>query len=207
MLKILGLVMGLSPPPQALAAEPQALAAVQQAWAEVKYDRGVDPQRLAAAEAVERQAAALAAREPGPESRLWLANALCLTAEVLHSARSLAKVRAARDVLLSAEREAPERADVLALLGSIYYEMPGWPIGFGDRKTAEGYLRRALVLDPAGRDANFFMGDYLLQAGRAAEAVPYLERGLAAAGDATLADRGRRGEIAEALAKARAKVR
>ena len=40
--------------------------------------------------------------------------------------------------------------------------MPGWPIGFGDKKKAEEYLKKALAANPDGIDPNFFYGDFLL---------------------------------------------
>jgi predicted Zn-dependent protease len=208
MLKILRFVMGFT---LIVAVGPTWAAApveeIARAWAVVKYGPPDAPDRRTAAEAIERDAAALVLREDTPATRVWLANALCLTAEVLHSTKSLTKVREARDVLLAAERTSPENPAVLALLGSLHYEVPGWPIGFGNKKKAQEYLTRAVAADPAGRDTNYFMGDFLLSSGRAGEAVGYLEKALAAPQQNELADRGRRAEISEALAKAKAKTR
>ena len=120
---------------------------------------------------------------------------------------SLEKVREARDVLLAAEQKSPANAQVLALLGSLHYEVPGSPIGFGNRNKAQDYLSRAVAADPAGRDTNFFMGDFLLSSGNSAEAVSYLEKALAAPQQDDEVDRGRRGEISETLAKAKAKMK
>jgi tetratricopeptide (TPR) repeat protein len=90
-------------------------------------------------------------------------------------------------------------------LGVLYYKVPGWPLGFGDKVKAQELLRKALAINPQGIDANFFYGEYLLEARRPDEAVAYLERAVQApprAGRA-LADAGRRDEARALLAKAR----
>ena len=208
MLNILRLFIGFA---AILAVGPLAAAdtvgGIAAAWADVKYGPADAPNRRQAAEAIERDAVALLAQQDTPAVRVWLANALCLTAEILHSTKSLAKVREARDVLLAAEQVSPENPAVLVLLGSLHYEVPGWPIGFGDRKKAQAYLSRALAADPAGRDPNYFMGDFMLQTGHPREAIAYLEKALAAPQQDDPIDRGRRAEITADLAKAKTKTR
>ena len=90
-------------------------------------------------------------------------------------------------------------------LGVLYYKVPGWPIGFGDKDKARELLQKALAINPQGIDANFFYGEYLLETRRADEAVSYLERAVQAPARAgrTLADAGRRDEARALLIKAR----
>jgi tetratricopeptide (TPR) repeat protein len=90
-------------------------------------------------------------------------------------------------------------------LGVLYYKVPGWPLGFGDKAKAQELLRKALAINPQGIDANFFYGEYLLEARRADEAVTYLERAVQAPQRVgrPLADAGRRDEARALLAKAR----
>ena len=91
-------------------------------------------------------------------------------------------------------------------LGVLYYKVPGWPVGFGDKKRARELLEQALALNPKGIDPNFFYGEYLLETGHAAEAVVYLERALQAPArpGRQVADTGRREEVRALLEKARA---
>ena len=91
-------------------------------------------------------------------------------------------------------------------LGVLYYKVPGWPVGFGDKKRARELLEQALTLNPKGIDPNFFYGEYLLETGHAAEAVVYLERALQAPArpGRQVADTGRREEVRALLEKARA---
>lgn len=90
-------------------------------------------------------------------------------------------------------------------LGVLYYKVPGWPVGFGDKKRAKELLEQALALNPKGIDPNFFYGEYLLETGHAAEAVSYLERALLAPArpGRQVADTGRREEARALLEKAK----
>ncbi len=90
-------------------------------------------------------------------------------------------------------------------LGVLYYKVPGWPIGFGDKKRARELLEQALSLNPKGIDPNFFYGEYLLETGHAGDAVSYLERALQAPArpGRQVADTGRREEARTLLEKAK----
>lgn len=91
-------------------------------------------------------------------------------------------------------------------LGVLYYKVPGWPIGFGDKKKAAELLQKALAINPQGIDPNFFYAEYLLDNGKPAEAIPHLQKALAAPDrpGRALADQGRRDEARALLQKAKA---
>lgn len=88
-------------------------------------------------------------------------------------------------------------------LGALYYQVPGWPVGFGDEDKARELLRKALAINPTGIDANYFWADFLHETGDDAGARAALQRALQAPArpGRELADRGRRGEIQALLAK------
>jgi tetratricopeptide (TPR) repeat protein len=88
-------------------------------------------------------------------------------------------------------------------LGTLYYQVPGWPIGFGDKKQAESLLKQALQINPTGIDPNYFYGDFLLEQGRKADAKGYLQKALAAPArpGRELADKGRHQDIQKRLEK------
>lgn len=88
-------------------------------------------------------------------------------------------------------------------LGVLYYKVPGWPLGFGDKAKAQALLQKALAINPQGIDPNFFYGEYLAENDRMAEAVTYLEKALNAPPrpGRQVADTGRREEIRALLAK------
>ncbi len=93
-------------------------------------------------------------------------------------------------------------------LGTLYFNVPGWPIGFGDDEKAEELLRKALAINPNGIDSNYFFGDYLLRKKRYQEAKDYLLKATNASPrlNRPLADAGRQKEIAEALTKVKKKL-
>jgi predicted Zn-dependent peptidase len=88
-------------------------------------------------------------------------------------------------------------------LGSLYYQVPGWPLGFGDDAKARELLDTALALNPDGIDPNYFLGDYLYRQRDYDGARKALEHALKAPArpDRPLADEGRRAEIKDLLAK------
>ena len=65
-------------------------------------------------------------------------------------------------------------------LGVLYYKAPGWPLSFGDKAQARALLTRALRLDPQGLDPNYFYAEYLVESRLPDQALPYLEKALAA---------------------------
>lgn len=92
-------------------------------------------------------------------------------------------------------------------LGVLYYKVPGWPIGFGDKAKARELLQKALAINPKGIDPNFFYAEYLVETKHAEEAPAYLERALQAPArpGRQIADTGRREEIRQLLEKVRAR--
>ncbi|HLS56216.1 MAG TPA: tetratricopeptide repeat protein [Zeimonas sp.] len=88
-------------------------------------------------------------------------------------------------------------------LGVLYYKVPGWPVGFGDKDKARELLEKALAINPQGIDPNFFYAEYLAETGRGDEAVGYVERALRAPPrpGRQIADTGRREEARALLAR------
>jgi len=93
-------------------------------------------------------------------------------------------------------------------LAVLYYKVPGWPIGFGDKAKAKELLDKAAAINPKGVDVNYFYGEFLVETGKPAEAIPFLERSLAAPARAgrEIADAGRKDEAKALLEKVRAQV-
>ncbi|MGE4237182.1 tetratricopeptide repeat protein [Hydrogenophaga sp.] len=92
-------------------------------------------------------------------------------------------------------------------LGVLYYKVPGWPLGFGDKAKAAELLQKALAMNPQGIDPNFFYGEYLVETKQAEKAVAYLERAVQAPArpGRQVADTGRREEARALLEKIRSR--
>jgi Tfp pilus assembly protein PilF len=88
-------------------------------------------------------------------------------------------------------------------LGTLYYKVPGWPLGFGDKASAETLLKNALRLNPQGIDSNYFYALFLLDKKQYEQAESYLlfAKKAAPRADRPLADKGRLMEIDKALAE------
>jgi Tfp pilus assembly protein PilF len=89
--------------------------------------------------------------------------------------------------------------------GVLYYKVPAWPVGFGDKSKAAELLLKSLAINPHGVDANFFYGEFLVESAHPEEAISFLERALNVPlrPDRQIADAGRREEIRQLLEKAR----
>ena len=92
-------------------------------------------------------------------------------------------------------------------LGVLYYKVPGWPVGFGDKAKAKELLQKALALNPKGIDPNFFYGEYLVETKQPEEAATYLTRAIQAPPrpGRQVADTGRREEARALLEKTKAR--
>lgn len=185
------------------------LQRIQARWAEISYQLPAKQREPAFAE-LSRQAGKAAAAEPqAAELHVWNAIVLSTWAGAKGGLGALDLVRQAKAELERAIELDPRALEGSAYtsLGSLYYQVPGWPIGFGDDAKAEAMLRKALALNPDGLDPNYFYGDFLLRHKRYAEARAALEKALAAPdrpGRAS-ADAGRRAEARQLLEQVRQK--
>ena len=206
---LMPLLLGLCAAP-AFANISDELAPLQQRWAEVQYQTP-EKARADAFEQLAGEAEQLVQRHAdAAEPLIWQGIILSTWAGAKGGLGALALCKQARQSLEAAIKINPAALDGSAYtsLGSLYYQVPGWPVGFGDDDKAEELLKKALAMAPDGIDANFFYGDYLMDQGRYGEAVTVLEHAAAAAPrpGRELADQGRQAEIQAKLAKARAKL-
>lgn len=181
-------------------------------WAHVNYEIRDKPAQAAAAASLVAQADAVAQQFPGrAEPLVWEAIASATEAGAKGGLGGLALAKSARGLLERAEKINPAAlgdGSVYTSLGSLYAQVPGFPIGFGDPAKARSYLQKALAANPGGIDANFFWGDFLFRQGDFAGAAKALERALAAPArpGREVADHGRRAEATALLAQARQKL-
>ena len=186
------------------------IVSIQHQWARANYETPESEQEQAFEELV-AEARKLVENNPGSaEPRVWLAIVLSTDAGVTGGFGALGKVKEARRELEAAEKIDPDvlHGSIYTSLGSLYYQVPGWPIGFGDDEKAEEYLKKALAMNPDGIDPNYFYGDFMLEEDNYQEAVKYLEKAAAAPArpERPVADKGRQAEIQAKLQQARKKL-
>jgi len=182
-----------------------AVAELQHDWEVIRYQTPAG-EREKRFEALSAKAHKVAETYPGrSEPLIWEGIIVSSWAGEKGGVGALGLVKQAR-----ADYEQAIQIDAKALdgsaynsLGVLYYKVPGWPLGFGDKAKAKELLQKALALNPNGIDPNFFYAEYLVETRKPEEAVPYLEKALQAPArpGRQIADAGRREEIRALLAK------
>lgn len=188
----------------------QRLQQLQTRWAEINYQLP-KAQREAAFEKLGAEAEnALKAEPKAPELLIWRGIILSTWAGAKGGVGALGLAKQAKASLEEAMAIDPRalQGSAYTSLGSLYYQVPGWPIGFGDDKRAGTMLLKALEINPDGIDPNYFYGDYLFHEKRYAKARTALQRALAAPDrpGRAVADKGRRDEARALLAKVEAEL-
>lgn len=181
------------------------VAMLQTRWAQVMYETP-EASREAEFAALADEARKAAAEHPDdPETLIWQGIILSTYAGEAGGLSALGLVKEARNSLESALAmdEAALQGSAHASLGTLYYKVPGWPIGFGSNKKAKEHLERALAMNPEGIDPNYFMAEFLVERGKSDQARRYLLAALDAPPrpDRPLADTGRRQEVKALLSK------
>jgi tetratricopeptide (TPR) repeat protein len=181
--------------------------ALQTEWEKIKYRRPSAAQEKAF-ETLTRSADEVRSKYAGrAEPQIWYGIIAASYAGARGGLGALSTVKEAKKALEQALAIEPAamRGSAYTTLGSLYYQVPGWPIGFGDDDKARDLLQKALALDPDGIDANYFYGDFLYRKGELEAAREALARALKAPPrpERPLADEGRRKEIEALLAAMR----
>jgi tetratricopeptide (TPR) repeat protein len=180
---------------------------LQRQWEEIKY-RKPAAEQPAAYETLAKEAAQVRARyAERAEPEIWYGIIVASHAGAKGGFGALSLAKQAKQALehaLALDAKALE-GSAYTSLGSLYYQVPGWPIGFGDDAKARELLEKALAVNPDGIDANYFYGDFLYRKGDREGARRALSKALKAPprAERALADQGRRKEIEALLASMR----
>ncbi len=188
----------------AFAIDPEVVR-LQQEWAEIKYKQPKEAHEQKFAALTKSAEEAVAKTPNDPELLAWYGIIEGSYAGARGGLGALSLVKNAKKTFEKAIEINAQALDGSALtsLGSLYYQVPGWPIGFGDDKKALEFLKKGLAANPDGIDSNFFYGDFLYRSGDYAGAEQALRKALKAPPrpGRAVADEGRKGEIHELLRK------
>lgn len=189
----------------------KSLQLLQSRWAEINYQVPA-AQREAEFAKLAAEADTLVRSNPqDAEFYIWRGIILSTYAGAKGGLGALDLVKQSKASLEQAVALDPKALEGSAYtsMGALYYQVPGWPIGFGDDEEAEKLLKQALQLNPNGIDPNYFYGDFLYRQKRYSEAKLALEKAQAATArpGREVADRGRQAEIGALLAKVQAELK
>jgi tetratricopeptide (TPR) repeat protein len=213
-LALLGACLSVAPAFAAQAPDPAfdaELLSIQQAWAKVNYETPAGDARVHDFDALEKRAEKFTHEHPTrPEALIWEGIIESSYAGAKGGLGALSLCKEARGNLEAALKLDPKALDGSAYtsLGTLYYKVPGFPLGFGDDKKAEQLLKKALELNPNGIDPNYFYAEYLYEQDRYKEALQYLDKAAKASPRPGRegADKGRRAEVATLKSKVAAKL-
>lgn len=188
----------------------ETLARLQSRWAEVNYQLP-EKQREAAFAELAAQAETEVRNNPAPELLIWRGIILSTYAGAKGGLGALDLVKASKASLEQAlaKNDQALEGSAYTSLGALYYQVPGWPVGFGDDDKAQAMLSKALTLNPDGIDPNYFYGDFLYRQERYADARVALLKAQAAKPrpGREVADQGRQAEIKALLDKVAAELK
>nr|WP_231703390.1 tetratricopeptide repeat protein [Halopseudomonas pelagia] len=186
-----------------IAAQAADVSELQQLWAQIQYELPANQQSQAFSVLADQARQLTEANPDSAAAHIWQGIILSSWAGAEGGLGALGKVKEARAELEQALTLEPEalQGSAYTSLGALYYQVPGWPIGFGDDEKAAELLQKALTLNPDGIDSNYFWADYLINQKRYAEARTALLKAQAASPrpGRELADKGRQQEIRELL--------
>ncbi len=206
MLKLIALAIFSGLALTSFANEAADIHKLQTRWAEIKYQLP-ENERESAFEKLVAEAQQLRTTNAGAPYLIWEAIIRSTYAGAKGGLGALEQVKQAKKLLEEAITLDPAAMNGSAYtsLGSLYYQVPGWPVGFGDDKKAKEMLLKGLSYNPDGIDSNYFYGDYLLTQKEYQQALAAFEKALKAAPrlGRESADAGRKTEVLAAMEKAK----
>jgi tetratricopeptide (TPR) repeat protein len=197
-------------PAQAADAADAEVHRLQSTWEGIKFGVPEGDEQTRQMNALGDDADAVAAKFPDrPEVLIWDGIITSERASMASAFSALGLAKRARDILEQAYKMAPAKLDAgaTASLGVLYYRVPGFPIGFGDKAKARRLLEEAVKLAPTGLDAWYFYGDFLYEQKEYPKAAEAFRHALSLPPhpDRSLWDKNRRLVIEERLASIAAK--
>jgi tetratricopeptide (TPR) repeat protein len=197
-------------PARAVDAADAEVHRLQSTWEAIKFGVPEGDEQTKQMNALGDDADAVAAKFPDrPEVLIWDGIITSERASLASAFSALGLAKRARDILQNAYEMAPAKLDAGATtsLGVLYYRVPGFPIGFGDKAKARQLLEQATKLAPTGLDAWYFYGDFLYEQKEYSKAAEVFHHALSIPPhpDRPVWDKNRRLVIEERLASIAAK--
>lgn len=154
------------------------IANLQTRWAKVQYETPKAAQEQAFAELARDAEALRSAHSKESPYLIWEGIIRSTYAGAKGGLGALGEVKKAKVLFEQAIALDPSAlaGSAYTSLGSLYYQVPGWPIGFGDDDKASELLQKGLQFNPDGIDSNYFYADYLLSEKHYSQALAAFEK-------------------------------
>ena len=188
----------------------KSLHEIQKQWAIIKYETAENLQEIAY-KALAEKAHQLSSQNPSnAEPLIWEAIILSTLAGSEGGLDALSSVKKAKTLLEKSLAINPDalNSGAYTSLGALYYQVPGWPLSFGDDDKARENLEIAITKNPKSIDANFFYAEFLTDQDEYEKAIKFYNKALnsPARSDRPLADEGRKEEIKLAMNKIQSRI-
>ena len=183
-----------------------AIMDVAHKWAHIMYQVPDEDSKEDQLKSLATVTEKMVADYPGrAEPLIWNSVVTSSEARFANPFSALGLAKQAREMLEQAGRINYHALDgaVPTSLGTLYFMVPGFPIGFGNNDKARRYLEEAVAISPNGIDSNFFYGDFLFREKEYDNAASALKRVLNAPVNRArpVWDAGRRAEARNILKK------
>jgi tetratricopeptide (TPR) repeat protein len=187
----------------------QEMTAIIRDYDAASYDTTGSEARAKAFERVVNRAANLAKQYPGrAEPIVWQGQSKAAQSA---EERSLGKAKDARKILEAAVAITPNAyaIEAYSTLGSMYANIPGFPISFGDKKKARECYQKALAINPSSIGANLGFANLLFKQDEYADVIKYATASLNGTPrpGREKADKAARTNAENLIAKAKTKLR
>ncbi|MEC4088231.1 hypothetical protein [Pseudoalteromonas rubra] len=187
------------------------IALLQQSWAKVNYELKDDAQEKAFKALIKDSQKVVTSYPDDAESHIWhgIIQSSYAGAKGGLGALGLAKqAKVEFEQAIAIDREALS-GSALTSLGTLYSQVPGWPIGFGDDSKARELFEQSLAINPYGLDINYFYAQFLYDEREYSTALLHLQRAQAAPKrpGRENADLYRQAEVTELLALVEKKLK
>ena len=173
--------------------------AIQQSWDRINFTLSGSDQNDQMKALVGQCDTVTAALPEDPEAFIWCGIVNSTYAGMASSFSAMKYAKAARkDLEQAIELDAAAMSGAAQTsLGTLYFKVPGWPIGFGSDDKAREYLLLGLTANPEGIVSNYFYAEFLAENKEYEQAQNYLKAASDAAPRAgrSIADIGRQAEI------------
>lgn len=183
---------------------------VQHDWAMANYQLQNDAQEKAFKQLVERVEQLTESYPESAEGWIWSGIVKSSYAGARGGLGALSLAKQSRKDLEKALELNSEALDGSAYtsLATLYAQVPGWPLGFGDDDKAGELFGKALAVNPKGIDPNYFYAEFLFDEGHYQKAEKYylMAQQAPARPDRPIADAGRQREIRDGLDETREKL-